>query len=198
MSSNTSIQSPSTNNILIDGRMPFNCSLGVPKGSTCSAGSPYSKFRVQTGKIYKLRLVNSGAGSLLYFSIDNHKLTVISNDFVDVQPYDVNQVVLGTGQRSDVLFTPQGNGTIWMRTITSGKFCGATRALQTRAKAIIFLNDAPETALPSTISWPDPIDNGLCSNVSPLYAVVFSTLADLQLGASKQDYPILPYRPPGA
>jgi FtsP/CotA-like multicopper oxidase with cupredoxin domain len=180
MSSNTSIQSPSTNNILIDGRMPFNCSLGVPKGSTCSAGSPYSKFRVQTGKTYKLRLVNSGAGSLLYFSIDNHQLTVISNDFVDVQPYDVNQVVLGTGQRSDVLFTPQGNGTIWMRTIAFGKFCGATRALQTRAKAIIFLNDTPETAsLPSTTAWPDPIDNGLCSNVSFLYIVFFSTLADL-------------------
>lgn len=167
MSANTTLQSPSTNNILIDGRMPFNCSLGVPKGSTCGAPEiPYSKFRVQTGKTYKLRLVNSGAGSLLYFSIDNHKLTIIANDFVDVQPYEVEQVVLGTGQRADVLFTPQGNGTIWMRNIAFGKFCGASRALQTRSKAIIFLNDTPDSAaLPTTNAWPDPVDDGQCANV---------------------------------
>lgn len=174
MSSNTSIQSPSTNNILIDGRMTFNCSLGVPAGSTCTPDAPYSKFRVQNGKTYKLRLINSGAGSLLYFSIDNHQLTIIANDFVDIQPYNVTQVVLGTGQRADVLFTPRGNGTIWMRTIAFGKFCGASRALQTRAKAVIFLDDTPESAaLPTTTAWPDPVDNGLCSNVRISHELTF-------------------------
>ena len=167
MSSNISIQSPSTNNILINGRMPFNCSLGVPKGSTCTNDATYSKFRVQTGKTYKLRLVNSGAGSLLFFSIDNHQLTVVANDYVDVEPYSVTQVTLGTGQRSDVLFTPQGNGTIWMRSIAFGKFCGASRALQTRSKAIIYLDHTRESSsLPTSSAWPDPIDNGLCANVS--------------------------------
>jgi hypothetical protein len=53
-----------------------------------------------------------------------------------------------------------------MRNIAFGKFCGASRALQTRSRAIIYLNDTPESAaLPATTAWPDPVDDGQCANV---------------------------------
>jgi FtsP/CotA-like multicopper oxidase with cupredoxin domain len=74
--------------------MPYNCSL-APPGSVCKSNAPYSQFRVQAGKTYKLRIINSGAGSLLGFSIDNHVLTIIANDFVDLEPYKTTMVLLG-------------------------------------------------------------------------------------------------------
>jgi FtsP/CotA-like multicopper oxidase with cupredoxin domain len=95
MSSNVTLQAQFADNTLINGRMPFNCSLAA-RGSTCdSSDATYSKFRVRTGKTYKLRLINSGAGSIEYFSIDNHQLTIISNDFVDIIPYNTTIVTLG-------------------------------------------------------------------------------------------------------
>lgn len=105
MSSNTTLQAQFADNTLINGRMPFNCSLAAA-GSICnSADATYSKFRVQTGKTYKLRLINTGAGSIEYFSIDNHQLTIISNDFVDVVPYNTTIVTLGVSLSTFLLMT---------------------------------------------------------------------------------------------
>jgi FtsP/CotA-like multicopper oxidase with cupredoxin domain len=183
MSSNVTLQAQFADNTLINGRMPFNCSLAA-RGSTCnSSDATYSKFRVRTGKTYKLRLINSGAGSIEYFSIDNHQLTIISNDFVDIIPYNTTIVTLGvsvstikvmttsantskTGQRTDVLFTPRGNGSIWMRTQTSGKFCGGSRSVAPKARAIVLLDDYPEDTIPTTVGYSPPVDNGMCANVS--------------------------------
>ena len=96
MSTNATMRVQPTDNTLINGRNPFNCSLAAP-GNQCTSNAPFSKFQVQAGKTYKLRLINSGAGSLLGFSIDNHDLTIISNDFVDLQPYNTTVVQLGVG-----------------------------------------------------------------------------------------------------
>lgn len=97
MSTNATLQVQPTDNTLINGRMPYNCSLARP-GSHCAPHAPFSKFRVQAGKTYKLRVINSGAGSLLGFSIDNHVLTIISNDFVDLEPYNTTMVLLGVSR----------------------------------------------------------------------------------------------------
>ncbi len=103
MSNNATRQVVFSDSALINGRMPFNCSLAAP-GSPCdSSKSSYSKFRVQSGKTYKLRIVNPGAGSLEYFSIDNQELTVISNDFTNILPYKTNIVTLGVGSLNSSL-----------------------------------------------------------------------------------------------
>lgn len=94
MSINATQRVQPTDNTLINGRMPYNCTL-APPGSSCSANAPFSKFRVQAGKTYKLRVINAGAGSVLGFSIDDHELTIISNDFVDLIPYNTTMVQLG-------------------------------------------------------------------------------------------------------
>lgn len=54
-----------------------------------------SKFKFQTGKTHRLRLINAGAEGIQRFTIDNHVMTVIANDFVPVQPYTTNVVTLG-------------------------------------------------------------------------------------------------------
>lgn len=47
--------------------------------------------------------MNTGADAAQQFSIDAHDMTVISNDFVAVEPYTTNVVTLGVGQRTDVI-----------------------------------------------------------------------------------------------
>jgi hypothetical protein len=95
MSANATLQVQFSDSTMINGRMPFNCSLAA-KGTVCdSTSSEYSKFRVQSGKTYKMRLINSGAGSIEYFSIDNHQVTIVANDFVDIIPYNTTIVTLG-------------------------------------------------------------------------------------------------------
>ena len=104
MSNITSLQSQASDNTLINGRMPYNCSSAV-NGTSCSSNASYSKYRVKAGKTYRLRLINSGAGGIQYFSIDDHSLTVISNDFVYVEPYNTNFVTLGVRSRISSLLS---------------------------------------------------------------------------------------------
>ena len=97
MSNDTVLQEQFSDNTLINGRMPYNCSL-VTDRTPCCTDRTYSKFRVKPGKTYKLRLINTGAGGFQYFNIDGHNLTVISNDFVQVHPYNTTSVILGVSQ----------------------------------------------------------------------------------------------------
>lgn len=179
MSSNATLQAQFSDSTLINGRMPFNCSLASKETACDSSKSQYSKFRVQSGKTYKMRLINSGAGSIEYFSIDNHQVTIVANDFVDIEPYNTTIVTLGTGQRSDILFTPKGNGSVWMRTQTSGKFCGGARSANPKAQAIILIDAAPESTIPTSTPYAAPVDDGQCANdplnkTVPAYPIALS------------------------
>lgn len=49
------------------------------------------------GTSYRLRLVNSAIDTMFAFSIDNHTLTVISTDFVPIEPYDTTVLSIGMG-----------------------------------------------------------------------------------------------------
>lgn len=70
-----------------------------------------SKFYVQSGKSYRLRLINTGAEGLMKFSIDGAELAVIANDFVPLEPYTTKAVTLGVSQRTDVIFKATGSPT---------------------------------------------------------------------------------------
>ncbi len=64
-----------------------------------------------------LRLINASGPGNQKSSIDNHELIVVANDFIPVRPYIKNIVILGVGQRSDVLVKATGKSTeaVWMR-----------------------------------------------------------------------------------
>ena len=93
--------------------MDFDCSL-VTNGQPCMSSEPsqlprtlltdlslgtpnagLAKFKFQTGKKHRLRLINGGAEGIQRFTIDKHTMTVMANDFVPVQPYSTDVVTLG-------------------------------------------------------------------------------------------------------
>ncbi|KAK0628239.1 multicopper like protein [Bombardia bombarda] len=169
---NGSLQVFSDNN-LINGKMTFDCSTVAPGDKTpCTDGAGISKFKFYTGKTHRLRLINSGANGIQRFSIDGHTLTVIAEDFTPVNPYNTTVVILGVGQRTDVLVTANaGTATsaFWMRSNLT--VCGGAR--QPNALAAVYYESADTTKSPTSKPW--PLHNAsLCANTDlslsePLY-----------------------------
>lgn len=147
---------PVSNNNLINGKMNYPCANGTE--SICTPNAGISKFYWQSGKSYRLRLINGGAEGIQKFSIDGYKLTVIANDFVPIVPYEVDVVTLAIGQRADVVVQANGDSkdAVWMRsTLGPSAFsggCTLNDGVSPEAVAAIYYEDADDTALPTTTS----------------------------------------------
>jgi FtsP/CotA-like multicopper oxidase with cupredoxin domain len=164
-----------SDNNLIDGKMNFDCSTVAPGDNTpCTDRAGISKFKFQTGKTHRLRLINSGADGVQRFSIDQHTLTVIAEDFVPVKPYNTTVVTLGVGQRTDVLVTANAgppDSLFWMRS----NLTTCSPARQPNALAAVYYDKADTSATPSSRPWDVP-DPGTCANdpldiSEPLYPI---------------------------
>ncbi|KAF2755732.1 multicopper oxidase-like protein [Pseudovirgaria hyperparasitica] len=72
----------------------------------------------EAGKSYRIRLINSAIDSFFTFSIDSHKLKVIASDFVPIEPYETDSVMITMGQRYDIIVEAnQEPGDYWMRSL---------------------------------------------------------------------------------
>lgn len=134
----------------------------MTNGQSCTPDSEISKFRFKKGKTHLLRLVNTGAEGLQYFSIDDHVMTVIANDFVPIVPYETDVVTLGIGQRYDVLIKATGKASdaVWMRSNIS-TVCSLPQ--QPYALAAVYYNQANESSTPKSLATPFERN---CANVS--------------------------------
>ncbi|KIY01810.1 uncharacterized protein Z520_01948 [Fonsecaea multimorphosa CBS 102226] len=151
---------PTSVNNLINGKGIFNCSL-VTDNSTCVSNAGYSKFQITSGQSYRLRLINGGAEGLQRFSIDNHVLTVIAYDFVQIVPYTTDVVTLGIGQRADVILHANGtaDSMYWMRSTISTE-CSLPD--QPYGLAMVYYQDANTTATPTSSGW--TVNDTVCGN----------------------------------
>jgi FtsP/CotA-like multicopper oxidase with cupredoxin domain len=141
---------PTVHNNLINGKGIFDCSVVAP-GKHCTPNAGLSKFQFKTGKTHRLRLINVGSAGSQKFTIDNHEMTVIANDYVDVQPYTTKVVTLGIGQRADVLVKATGKPTdaVWMRADLDLNCLNLT-STQTHGLAAIYYPHADHDDLPKT------------------------------------------------
>ncbi|KAL1123234.1 hypothetical protein AAG570_002321, partial [Ranatra chinensis] len=78
---------------------------------------PPASFTVKQGLRYRFRLINAGVLNCpIQLSIDNHSMTAISTDGIDIVPVKVDSLVSYAGERWDFILTadrPIGN--YWMR-----------------------------------------------------------------------------------
>ncbi|KAF2233451.1 multicopper oxidase [Viridothelium virens] len=149
-------------NNLINGRNPFQCNQNL---ETCNTTAAYSRFRFYKGKKHRLRVMNTGGTANQKFTIDDHRLTVIANDYVPIIPYTTDVVTLGVGQRTDVIVIADmdSDSSVWMRAdIDTGELCGNTTTILSHARAAIYYEDANMDKLPSSSAkaW----DSNNCAN----------------------------------
>ncbi|KAL6655815.1 hypothetical protein ACP70R_006641 [Stipagrostis hirtigluma subsp. patula] len=69
----------------------------------CSSAQETFTLKVKPGKTYMLRLINAALDDELFFSMANHKLTVVDVDADYVKPFIVDILVIAPGQTSNVL-----------------------------------------------------------------------------------------------
>ncbi|KAI0154133.1 multicopper oxidase [Xylariaceae sp. FL1272] len=163
---------PLSDNNLINGKMSFDCStVDVGDTTKCTNNAGLSKFKFQTGKTHRLRFINSGSEGVQRISIDQHNMTVIANDFVEIEPYDTKVVTIGVGQRVDVVVKANGNseGAYWLRANMTS--CSTTK--QPNALAAIYYDEADTSTIPQSTPWNVP-DPNTCANddlaiTSPYY-----------------------------
>jgi FtsP/CotA-like multicopper oxidase with cupredoxin domain len=169
---------PPSDNNYINGKTSWrydclsgNNSYGIwnsTQKSRCTLAETHSgieEFRFESKKIHKLRLINSGAAAYQYFSIDEHELEVITNDFVPIVPYNTSYVGLGIGQRADVLVRATGysNSSYWMRA-SVGTNCSAGAVNETKAR--ISYERASPQSIPTSQPQIIPGKSVMCKNVS--------------------------------
>jgi FtsP/CotA-like multicopper oxidase with cupredoxin domain len=157
-------QFPPSNNNLINGKMNYPCdNTRLP----CTANAGVSKFKFQSGKKHLLRLINVGAEGIQKFSIDGHKLTVVAQDFIPVEPFTTDVVTLAIGQRSDVIVEAIGKpgDSYWMRSqLGQGPFCTLNDGISPNALAVVYYEGADTDSVPQSTSSVTADQLSFCKN----------------------------------
>ena len=120
--------------------------------SGAGGNAPLTKIKFTPGKTHRLRFVNTGINQFLHIGIDSHKMTVIAADFVPVKPFDANTLVLGVGQRYDVLVeASQATANYYLRIGTGGGQCDGPneQAAANNTKGAIVTYDGAGDAAPA-------------------------------------------------
>jgi FtsP/CotA-like multicopper oxidase with cupredoxin domain len=126
--------------------------------------APLALFNFVSGKVHRLRLINTSAFAVEKITIDGYNMTIIANDFVPIKPYETDVVTLAVGQRSDVLVYGKGAPTdsMWLRAYKSPD-CSPGRQGSYLALAGIFYEDAHHSQPPTTEPGPNAFNN-YCGN----------------------------------
>ncbi|KAI8960712.1 Cupredoxin [Daldinia sp. FL1419] len=115
---------PLADNVLLNGQNTYNCSVtsttyvpssDQPYESNCTGGQLYTT-KVHRGKTVRLRLINASSFLSYWFSIDNHTISIVELDGVEIEPITARGIYLNLGQRASVILTAdQEPGSYYMR-----------------------------------------------------------------------------------
>lgn len=97
--------------------------------------SAATTFSAKPGQRIRLRIINAGADTAFRVALAGHRMTVTHTDGFPVQPVEVDAVLLGMGERYDVVVTA-GDGVFPLVAVAEGKE-GVARALLSTASGAV-------------------------------------------------------------
>ncbi|MEU0916150.1 multicopper oxidase family protein [Streptomyces cyaneofuscatus] len=97
------------------------------------AGDPET-FRARAGDRIRLRIINAGGDTAFRVALGGHRLTVTHTDGFPVRHAEGDALLLGMGERYDVLVTA-GDGVFPLVALAEGKDAAALAVLRTRSGA---------------------------------------------------------------
>jgi FtsP/CotA-like multicopper oxidase with cupredoxin domain len=89
-----------------------------------------AEFAVTPGERVLLRLINAGSDTPFRVALGGSKLTVIATDGFPTEPVEVDTILLGMGERYDVLVTVPGSGAFPLVAVPEGTDAGALGVLR--------------------------------------------------------------------
>jgi FtsP/CotA-like multicopper oxidase with cupredoxin domain len=113
-----------------------------------------STFRAAPGARLRLRLINAGSDTAYRFAVGGHRLTVTHSDGFPVEPIEVDTLLLGMGERYDVVVTAR-SGAWPIVAAAEGKSAAAVAVLRT--------TDAAASAAPPVDAAPSELKGKLLS-----------------------------------
>ena len=130
-------------NGLINGTNVFDCSQSTDPN--CVGGGKRFLTEFQPGKKYLVRFINMATDTFFKISLDGHSMTVISADFVPIQPYKTDVVSIGIGQRYEVIIEAnQATDNYWLRATVQTP-CSADNPNGSNIKGIVRYSGAANT-----------------------------------------------------
>ena len=147
------------------GDIQFVSGLINGKGRFPGTSAPLAEVRIREGEVLRLRLINGSSTYSLRFQIDGHPLTVIASDGQPLTPVTVDNLLVGIGERYDVLITGKGSGSHWIRATTgTGKTIqaflryGDSDPMEPKNESKTQLNPwGPKFLAPSQLRSPGPV-----------------------------------------
>lgn len=171
---------PASSNILIN---------GTNKNAANTTGS-YLATKLTTGKKHLFRIINTSVDNALRVSLDGHLLEVITSDFVPIQPIFVESLLVGVGQRYEIVITAnQSAGNYWFRAEAETAGCSS---FSDNVGLSIFTYSTVKKATPTTSST--YTNGGVCdepSNMVPWVINQVSSEAAFIAQASELDVAFL-------
>ncbi|KAG0641401.1 laccase 2 [Tuber brumale] len=159
---------PKADNGLINGKNKYDCGLLDSLNPKCKNSGTRFETNFQTGKKYLLRIVNTGTDIMFKFSIDGHKMKVVSMDWVPINPYEAEVIFVAIGQRYDVIVEATAtSGNYWMRAVPQLS-CFTMNSQQYNIRGIVRYNSS--TSDPTSSSWSitDQCEEEDFHNLSPI------------------------------
>lgn len=97
------------------------------------ADSPET-FRAKAGERIRIRFINAGADTAFRVALGGHRMTVTHSDGFPLQQIDTDALLIGMGERYDVLVTA-GSGAFPLTAVAEGKASAALAVLRTSDSA---------------------------------------------------------------
>lgn len=135
--------------LLIQGRGRYNCSTGNCKNPQCA---PHV-LSVKAGKTYRLRIASVASLSSLNFLIQRHQMTIVEADGNYVEPIQVQNLDIYSGETYSVLLTADQDPSTnyWAALNVRGRPPKTPTGL-----AILNYLPNPSTAVPPSVPPPSP------------------------------------------
>lgn len=117
----TAAVQPPTGNYKFPGNQAFNVDINYPGYliNGRSSKNPWTQ-QVRTGDRLRLRLINASTSTFFQVKLDGHKMQIIAADGQSVESIDVDNLVIATAERYDVLVTIGQSGSFSLRAAALG------------------------------------------------------------------------------
>ncbi|KAK3595486.1 hypothetical protein CHS0354_021582 [Potamilus streckersoni] len=149
--------------------------------------TPREVFMVKANSSYRFRIISAAPRCPFLLSFDRHKMVVIATDGAPLKPATVDSLVIGSGERYDIVITTnQNSGNFWIQC----QGIGDCEPNEGHASAILRYEGAPEADPPGNFTkW----QHGTIFNPFPDPKVNRSLSQDiyqdsLRYGGTDEDY----------